>query len=203
MKNLSLILNAVLVVAVIVLFVLHFSDRKVSTESNSTGPAEQINVDGEKDLNVAYVYIDSILAHYKMAQDMSAQLFQRKENLESELNTKGQNLEKRIADYQYKIQKGLITSWDAEEEEKKLAEEQQVFLNLQNDMQNRLLTEEQQANEKVHNTVVKSVREYNEDKGYRIIFSHAYGGVLLYAEDHMNITRDILSKLNAEYENSK
>jgi outer membrane protein len=203
MKNLSLVLNGVLLVAVVVLFVLHFSSREPEAEKTVQDAAGTVSQDNTGELNVAYVYIDSLLAHYKMAQDMSEQLFSRKDNLERELSTKGQSLEKKITDYQYKVQKGLITSWDAKEEEKKLAEEQQVFINLQNDMQNKLLTEEQQANEKVHNSVVKAVREYNEDKGYRLIFSHAYGGVLLYAEDHMNITGDILKKLNAEYENSK
>ena len=203
MKNLSLVLNGVLLVAVVILFVLHFSSRGPETEKTVQDSTGTVSQEGSSELNVAYVYIDSLLAHFKMAQDMSEQLFSRKENLERELSTKGQSLEKKIADYQYKVQKGLITSWDAKEEEKKLGEEQQVFINLQNDMQNKLLTEEQQANEKVHNTVVKAVREYNEDKGYKLIFSHAYGGVLLYAEDHMNITGDILAKLNAEYENSK
>ena len=53
-------------------------------------------------------------------------------------------------------------------------------------MQNRLLVEEQEANQTVHNAIIEAVDDYNKDKGYNMIFSHAYGGVLLYAEDYMN-----------------
>lgn len=203
MKIISLILNSVLIIAVAVLFFLHFNKgENVQTE----GEFERIGQEGAnpaQEMNVAYVNIDSLLTHFKMAQDMSAQLLKRKDNLESELTTKGQNLEKQIADYQYKLQKKLITSWDAQEQEKRLTEEQQVFLNLQNDMQNRLMAEEQQANEKVHSAVIKAVEEYNQSKGYKLIFSHTYGGVLLFAEKYMNITEPVLKKLNADYESSK
>ncbi len=203
MKNISLVVNGVLVVAVALLFILHFNQQKripASIPEDNTLEDKQIP---EEEMKIAYVYIDSLLTHYKMAQDMSAQLMKRKDNLESELTTKGKTLEKDIADYQYKVNKGLITSWDAAEQEKKLAEQQQVFVNLQNDMQNRLMTEEQDANLKVHNSVILAVKEFNATRGYKLIFSHAFGGVLLHAEDYMNITGEILEKLNSAYEDSK
>ncbi len=199
MKNISIVINGVLAVAVALLFVLHFNQGK---KTNSSIAGENINPEKnipEGEMKIAYVYIDSLLTHYKMAQDMSTQLLKRKENLENELSTKGKALEKDISDYQYKVQKGLITSWDAAEQEKKLTEQQQVFVNLQTDMQNRLMKEEQDANLKVHNSVIEVIEEYNLSKGYKLIFSHAFGGVLLYAEDYMNITSDILAKLNSAY----
>jgi outer membrane protein len=102
-----------------------------------------------------------------------------------------------------KVQKGLITSWDAQEKEKQLTEEQQVFLNLQNDMQNRLMMDEQEKNVQVYEAVIDFVDRYNEDKGYNLIISQTSGGVLLYAEKYMNITSAILDGLNAEYDASK
>lgn len=203
MKNISFAINGVLLVAVALLFILHFNQQKKMPVAISDDNIEQERVTTDGDFHVAYVYIDSLLTHYKMAQDMSEDLLKKKDNLESELNTKGQKLEKNIADFQYKIQKGLITSWDATEQEKRLTEQQQVFVNLQSDMQNRLLAEEQDANLKVHNSVIQAVEDYNETKAYKLIFSHTFGGVLLHAEDYMNITADILEKLNSEYEDSK
>ena len=203
MKNISLAINGVLAVAVAILFILHFNQKKNIPASSSVESISAEKTIPQGEMKVAYVYIDSLLTHYKMAQDMSTQLLKRKEGLENELTIKGQTLEKEIADFQYKVQKGLITSWDATEQEKKLTEQQQVFVNLQNDMQNRLMKEEQDANLKVHNTVLEAVEEYNQTKGYKLIFSHAFGGVLLHAEDYMNVTADILQKINADYEDSK
>ena len=203
MKNISLALNGVLAVAVIILFILHFNQKNTNPESADQDNSINESILSQGEMKIAYVYIDSLLAHYKMAQDMSADLLKKKENLENELTQKGQTLEKDIADFQYKVNKGLITSWDANEQEKRLTEQQQVFVNLQNDMQNRLLTEEQDANLKVHNTVLETVEEYNKAKGYKLIFSHTFGGILLHAEDYMNITGEILELLNDAYEASK
>lgn len=203
MKNISLILNGVLLLAVVALFVLHFSEPKNNEESESSEGASQEHVQKSGNLEVAYVYIDSLLTHFKMAQDMSENLFKKKQGLEGELETKGKALEKDIADFQYKVQKGLITSWDATEEEKRLTEQQQVFVNLQSDMQNRLLKEEQDANLMVHNAVIDAVEEFNKVKGYKLIFSHTFGGVILHAEDYMNVTSDVLEKLNTAYDENK
>jgi len=203
MKNISLIANGIIAVAVAVLFILHFTQKKSPELTGTEVNKAQVAGSGDGELKIAYVNIDSLLTHFKMAQDMSGNLLKRKESLENELKTKGQALEKSFADYQYKVQKGLITSWDAAELEKRLTEQQQVFVNLQNDMQNRLLTEEQDANLKVHTSVIKAVEEYNKSKGYNIILSHAFGGVLLYADNYMNVTGEILKILNETYAASK
>lgn len=200
MKNVAWVFNGILAVAVVVLFILHFSDSdgQAETAGPVTGSEVQLSQsDGE--IKVAYVLIDSLLAYYKLAQDLSEELMQSQKGLEGELTNKGQNLEKKIADFQYQVQRGLMTSRDAQEREKQLAEEQQVFLNLQNDMQNRLLREEQEKNAQVYETVIDYIDRYNAGKGYNLIISQTAGGVLLYAEKYMNITREILDGLNAEY----
>ena len=78
MKNISMILNGVLLVAVAALFVLHFT-----REEKHEGGAEETkiteNTSGSQEMKVAYVYIDSLLTHFKMAQDMSEDLLKRKE----------------------------------------------------------------------------------------------------------------------------
>ena len=203
MKNVSLVINGILAIAVVVLFVLHFSDNDEVAELQEGQTSDSIIQPSERELDVAYVLIDSLLAYYKMAQDLSEDLMKSKQNLEGELTTKGQKLEKKIADFQYKVQKGLLTSWDAQEEEKKLTEEQQVFLNLQNDMQNRLMQDEQEKNVQVYEAVIDYVDRYNEEKGHNLIISQTSGGVLLYADKYMNITKVILDGLNEEYDASK
>ncbi|MCD6346717.1 MAG: OmpH family outer membrane protein [Bacteroidales bacterium] len=203
MKNVSWVVNGVLTIAVIVLFVLHFSDSDQERDDEGSIAEHETVVNQKADLKVAYVFIDSLLANYQLAQELTDQLLKSKDGLEKELASKGKKLEKKISDYQYKVQKGLITSWDAKAQEAKLTEEQQVYLNLQKDMQNRLMTDEQNMNQKVYTTIIDFVNQYNDAKGYNIILSQTTGGVLLYAEDYMNITKDILDGLNAAHAESK
>lgn len=204
MKNVAWVINGILALAVVVLFVLVLGGKTGENEGKGhDNQSESEFNQNDGDVKVGYVLIDSLLAYYKMAQDLSAELLQSQQGLESELTTKGQKLEKKIADYQYQVQRGLITSRDAQATEKQLAEEQQVFVNLQNDMQNRLMREEQEKNTQVYETVIDFVERYNKDKGFNLIISQTTGGVLLYAEKYMNVTAEVLAGLNAEYDASK
>ncbi|MBT3241639.1 MAG: OmpH family outer membrane protein [Bacteroidetes bacterium] len=203
MKNASYLINALMAIAIIVLFVLYFSDSDSDSQELDSVADTETGIEQSGNFKVAYVYIDSLLANYKLAQELSEKLLSSKENLEKELSSKGEKLEKKIADFQYQIQKRLITSWDAEEKEKLLTEEQQVFINLQNDMQNRLLRDEQDMNQQVYTTVIDYVNKYNETHGYNLILSQTSGGALLYADDYMNVTLQVLDGLNAAYVASK
>lgn len=202
MKNISWVINGVLAVAVIILFILHFSSDGKKSE---TGDSEKISgaMTEAGNLQIAYVFVDSLLTHYTMYQDLTQELMKKKENLEKELTTKGSNLEKEITDFQYKVQKRLITSWDAADQEKRLQEKQQVLLNLQNDMQGRLMNDEQKLNIQLHDSIITAVDRYNETKGYQLILSHTFGGGLLYAPDYMNVTKEVLDLLNQNYLKSK
>lgn len=199
MKNLSLVFNGVLALAVVILFVLYFSGDKDETGEHSTNASELAVDQPASEFKVAYVLIDSLLANYALAQELTEELLKKKANLENELAGKGQKLEKKIAEFQNQVQKRLITSWDAQTKEKQLTEEQQVFLNLQNDMQNRLMREEQDMNQLVYETVIDYIDRYNESNGFNMIISQTSGGVLLYAETYMNITKQVLEELNAEH----
>ena len=199
MKNLSWVFNGILAVAVVILFVLHFSGDNDNNDEHSPEASELTADKPAGEIKIAYVFIDSVLANYALAQELTEELLKKKSNLENELTTKGQKLEKKIAEFQNQVQKRLITSWDAQEKEKQLTEEQQVYLNLQNDMQNRLMRDEQDMNIKVYDTVIDYINRYNETKGYKLIISQTSGGVLLYAEDYMNITKEVLEELNAEH----
>ncbi len=203
MKNLSLVFNGVLTVAVIVLFVLHFSGDKDEATEHDNDSSELAVVQPAGEFKVAYVLIDSLLANYSLAQELTVELLRNKSNLENELSTKGQTLEKKIAEFQNQVQKRLITTLDAQQKEKQLTEEQQVFINLQNDMQNRLMQEEQVMNQLVYETVIDFVDRYNENKEFKVIISQTSGGVLLYAETYMNITNEVLEGLNTEHLASK
>ncbi|MCD6331843.1 MAG: OmpH family outer membrane protein [Bacteroidales bacterium] len=203
MKKLSWGFNVVLAIAVVILFIFHFSQQhRIKELSSSALPQERAD-SVKPSFRAAYVFVDSLLAHYGLYQELTDGLVKKKANLEKELAKKGKNLDKEISDYQYKVQKHLITSWDAADQEKKLQEKQQVLVNLQNDMQSRLMDEQQKVNLQIHDSVVNAVNRFNQTHGYHVIFSHTFGGGLLFAEDDMNITREVLDMLNESYQQGK
>ena len=129
MKKLPLIINAILIIAVAILYVLHFFPKKSSTPFLAEGSTVSAS-DG-----IVYINIDSVLTNYKMHSDIMAELQDKLSTKEAELQSKQRRFEKGVSDYQNKINKGLVTRTEAAEIEKDLQTEQQTLMQLQQKMQ--------------------------------------------------------------------
>lgn len=197
-ENSNRIISGVLALAVIVLFVLHFSgknDKVVENQPVQSG----ILAGNTSEVKIAYVFVDSVLANYDYYKILTDRLMSKKSGLERELTGKGEAFQKEVNDFQYKVEKKLITSWDAEAKQKQLTEQQQVLQNLQADMQNKLARDEQEVTVQLHDSVLSAVNAVNSKLGYNLVLSNTFGGGLLYADDYMNITRQVLDRMNETY----
>ena len=200
MKNLSLILNAVLIVAVGVLFYLHFSSSKSSDEGHISGgmALEQLT-----DMPIVYINIDSLLNNYSYFHDMQEEFADRQSEMEAELNLRSRQYETSALDYQNKVQKGLVTRRDAAELEQQLLQEQQSLLQLRDQLSMQLAEEEQVRNRRLINNIMEYLVEYNKDYNYQFIFSNSFGDNVLFANEQLDITSSVLEGLNEQYESEK
>ena len=200
MKNLSLILNAVLIVAVGVLFYLHFSSSKSSDEGHISGgmAVEQLT-----DMPIIYINIDSLLNNYSYFHDMQEEFADRQSEMEAELNLRSRQYETSALDYQNKVQKGLVTRREAAELEQQLLQEQQSLLQLRDQLSMQLAEEEQVRNRRLINNIMEYLVEYNKDYNYQFIFSNSFGDNVLFANEQLDITSSVLEGLNEQYESEK
>ncbi len=200
MKNLSLILNAVLIVAVGVLFYLHFSTKG----SAKPGPArtEGINL-VQPDVPIVYVNIDTLLNNYEYFTDMQKDFTDKQSELEAELNNRSRQYEASAMDAQNKVQKGLVTRREAAELEQQLMAEQQSLLQLRDELTMQLQEEEQVSNRKLINAIMEYLKVYNEDQNYQFIFSNSFGDNVLLANEQLDITYIVLPGLNEQYRAEK
>ena len=131
MKKLPLILNIVLFLAVAVLFYFQFSSTDKAVEESSKTSFSIVDSTG---FVIAYIEFDSVLLKYEMFNDLQGELMNKQTKAEAELNSKSQSWEKRAADYQDKMSKGLITRTNAAQIEQQLYQEQQNLLQLRDQM---------------------------------------------------------------------
>ena len=196
MKNLSLILNAVLIVAVGVLFYLHFSSAKTSSASPSSSQGASMMA---SDLSIVYINIDSLLNNYTYFSDMQDEFADKQSELEAELNLRSRQYEASAIDAQNKVQKGLVTRREAQELEQQLYQEQQGLLQLRDELTLQLQEEEQVSNRKLINNIMEYLVEYNVNHNYQFIFSNSFGDNVLYANESLDITKSVLEGINAQY----
>ena len=193
MKKAFIISNAILGAAVIALFILHFTGGGKGTKT-----APVLGANG-KPAEIVYVNIDSLVKGYDMYFDMQKEYEGKAKKKEAELSSKMKGFERDARDFQEKVEKGLVTRSQAQTLQEGLAKRQQDLYQMRQQYQGELAEEEGVMLRKIHFTIQEYLKEYNKTKGYRMILGTTSGGTVLYGEDALNITADVLKGLNAGY----
>jgi len=195
MKNLSIVLFAVLFLAIIGLYFLHFSGNKKSIASD---PVSVSNAQG-----VAYVNVDTVIFKFDMFFDRRDELMAKQKNAESELNAKGSKYEKGARDYQDKVTKGLVTRATAAEMEQALMQQQQELVSLRDQLQANLMEEEQVMNRQILEYITTFLADNKSEYNYQYILGKSFGGVVLYSDSTLDITQKVLDAINKKYQAEK
>ncbi len=205
MKNLSTIAkfsiatNVILIIAIAVLFYLHYSSTTDSSIIKENAAVKK--VEGTNSMQIAYVNIDSLLLNYKLSEELNDEFSKKQEKIKADLQQKADKFQKEANDFQDKVKRGgFLTQQRAEEEQQKLVEKQQKLQILQNDLSNKLLNEQQQMNLQLYNNITEFITEYNKTHKYKFILSNTTGGTLLYGDPNCNITNEVLLGLNLKYD---
>jgi outer membrane protein len=148
-------------------------------------------------LKIAYIDVDSLLANYTFYQDLAEEMTRKEENYRLALTEEANKWQKDVEDHQKKIANGVYSSVErAQSEENRLAKRQQALQEKSDKYTQELLAERDANSLKISETVDNFVKEYNKTHGYNMIISKAS---LLYADEGLNITAEILDGLNAAY----
>ena len=195
MKKLSIILFAVLFLALAGLYFLHFSGTKKIVQS---GPVSNSPAQG-----LAYVNIDTVIFRFDMFRDKREDLLTKQKSAEAELNSKGTQYEKGARDYQEKVQKGLVTRATAAEMEQALLQQQQELVGLRDKLQSNLMEEEQVMNRQILEYITRFLDENKSEYNCQYIFGKSFGSVILYGDPASDITQKVLDAINKKYKAEK
>jgi len=195
MKKLSIILYAVLFLAVAGLYFLHFSGPEKNVVA---APVNESSGHG-----IAYINIDTVIFKFDMFHDKREDLMTKQKNAEAELNSKGTQYEKGARDYQEKVTKGLVTRATAAEMEQALLQQQQELVNLRDKLQSNLMEEEQVMNRQILEYITKYLEENKSDYNYEYIFGKSFGSVVLYGDPGLDITQKVVDAINKKYQGEK
>jgi outer membrane protein len=198
MKKISVVLYAVLFLAVAGLYIMHFSGNK---KVNKVEPANASVVSNAK--GIAYINIDSVIFKFDMFLDRRNELMGKQKSAEAELTSKGTQYEKGARDYQDKVNKGLITRATAAQIEQSLVQQQQELVTLRDKLQSNLMEEEQVMNRQVLEYITKFLEENKADYNYQYILGKSFGSVVLYGDNSFDITQKVLDAINAKYKGEK
>lgn len=197
MKNLSLILNAILAIAVIVLFVKVYSGDSASGSTKKVASNDSTSVAG---MPIAYINVDSLLLNYQFAKDANESLIKRQEDSRLNINTKARQLQNEMAEFQRKLENNAFLSRDrAEQEQNRLMKRQQELQELDGQLSQQLMQTQQKMSEELRDTINSFLKEFNKDGKYQLILSNTSSDNVLYATPGYDITNEVTKLLNERF----
>ena len=197
MKNAATILNAVLLVAVAVLFYLHFAGNKKTGNAVVKGSVN--NDTSNSGFRIAYFEMDSITNSFAMIKDVKNELSKEEEKVNSEMSRLQKMYNDRLNYYQKQGEMSQVQSEAASREmmalqEKIRGDKQKLDQNYQDTYMRKM--------QEVKTKIEDFLKEYNKAKGYAYIIAYE-PGFIYYRDSALNITDDLLKGLNEEYSKKK
>lgn len=188
MKNASLILNVVLLVAVVVLFVLHFSGKSTGGSTYSGGSSTPSN------LKVAYVNQDTVLKYYEYVKVNIAKLEAKEKQLDQALQARQQTLQREVQ--QYQAGANNLTRGQAIAIEEDLQKKGQNLQMFQQQASQEMMEEQARISEELHDKITTFLESYSKERGIEVILKLDRNSDVLYAGDSLDISRDVVAGLN-------
>ncbi len=178
-----------------------------SCSSNSPKAQEATNdnikvSDLKTSTNIAYIRMDSITASYGLFMDLSDEFNKKTATAQKQYESKGRSLERKMADFQEKAQKGLVTRYEGQKLEEELRKEQTALMQYEQTMAAELSEAQAVLSNKVSTAILDYLTEYNADKKYDLILQTIGGSPVILGNPSLDITSEVLAELNRRYEDS-
>ena len=198
MKNSNYIINGILLVAVIVLFILHFTGRGANTKSPES-LLSALDSTGFH-LPIAYVQTDSLLKNYKLSIDLNDEMMKKIEDKSLSVTQRKNKLDRDAADFQQKVDNNVfLTQERIQTEYNRLMTQQQDLEKFAANVERELALEQQKMAEQMHNAIKSSIELFNTPKKYEMILTNVGTDNFLYADPSYDITFEVIEFLNSQY----
>ena len=195
MKNLPLALSSAALVAVAILYVLHFSAKTAPAADAQAIVPPPSQAAGAR---IAYVNGDSLDANYEWLKQQKDALEQRMKNAEKSLGNKQDALMRDMANLQERFAAGNMTQADAEKEQAALMQRRDRLAEEAAKLDKQLAEEQKKAIENIYADLEANLKTLSDQIGYDYILSYSRGGQILLANDSLDITKQVLELLNAK-----
>lgn len=192
-------MGGVLAVAIIILYILHFSSNSGKSTTSKSQIATLIN-DSSITLPIAYVNIDSLLINYNFAKDLNEALMRTEENSRASLNQKERQLNSAAQEFQRKLQNNAFLSQErAEQEQQRIMRMQQEYQELAERLAHEFAIEQEKLNIEMEDTIKAQLKNYNSERNFQLILSNRGTSNILLGNVKYDITKEVTDFLNKKY----
>ncbi len=195
MKNLSLILNIVLIAAVGYLYYYDFSGKKAKDVAAKINHTYAGTDSGVKRPPLAYVDLDSLNENISYIKERRKELESEMKAIERQQEDGYKSLQAQRENF---LKKGAaITETEAQSFQEKLIEQQQKIDNEKQQQSQKLNEKSFTIMEDIKKQLREFLADYNKDKNFMYIFTTGTGlDYMVYKDSSLNITADVIKGMN-------
>ena len=195
MRNLSLVLNVVLIFAVGILYYLHFSGKKPVTRTSASQTVITGTPGTTNHALIAYIDLDSLMERITFVKNKRKEFETEQKGIENEWQNSYKNLEAQKNNF---LKKGnAITQQEAEEFQGKLLQQQQQVDEKKQNLTHNLSEKNFKFMENIQKQLKDFLAEYNKERNFQYIFTTGTGlDYMVYKDSTMNITDDVIEGMN-------
>lgn len=153
--------------------------------------------------SVVYIYSDSLIANYALAEEMRSKITAEGTKLQQTLINKQKQFEKDAEYFQKSVNKNALSEQSAQEIYAQLSKNEQELYQLREQYAMQISQKEMEMNIELLRVVNEFLKGYAEEKGYDYILNYSTAGAIFYGNEAFDVTNDVLLRLNAEYNKNK
>lgn len=174
---------------------------KDSTAVQVAAPAMATDTAALKDARIAFLYMDSVIAHCDFIQDRDKELKQLGQSLQSGLVSKRGDLQQR---YNTLVNKDHTYDTKAQQEADQkemdnIQREMQALQGQSQQAQDRYDSKESEVTQEINDELKAFLEEYNQVHHFDYVFRLQSGDPTWVGNKSLNITADVVSGLNARH----
>lgn len=189
--------------AIIVLYILHFTKNNTNTTQKNNIPIKVANKDNKNsEVKIAYYNVDTLMAKYNYYINAKKSSENEIRIMQSDLNNRKTAFENTVIGFQNSA--ATMTQQKIEETKQALTLEERKLVQYGQAQESELAKKEQKVAEKMVDNIAEFLKKYAEANGYSMIYAYSKSNFtvgLTYAQTSYEITDEIVKGLNDEYKN--
>ncbi len=204
-SRISLFLNIVLTIAIIVLFVLYYKLNSKMSSYNLTpdtvSPIIKVSTKLSGNINAVYINIDTLLSKYNYIKEAKIKLETEQKLKQGQLEREYGKLQNEVEEFKQIAQR--LSQEAGQSRQQELAAKEQNLMALRENLSNELIKKEQDMTLELQKKISNYLKRYKSQLPFNYVLSYGSSGSVLFANDSLDITKQVIDGLNKEYKTVK
>lgn len=175
----------------------------VATPEVETAVTESTGVVMPANFTVAYVNTDSLMTKYEFYKDASLEIQAYDAKAQQQFEYSARKLQEDYDKYIEQAKAGMLTLKQQQDTEASLQEQQLKMRDMEQNLGQQSSYQRQLISTQVTDTILSFLGKYRLEKNYTMILNYGSMSGLLSASPDLDITDDVINRLNAKYDFDK